>query len=381
VLALSLAYLLNPASLPRRFGNVCREILRDPSSRKTHGELFREITGLDYEDLSEITVKLPGRRKNLVILELESLEQRFLEKSPGVTKDLLSLTREGEFYSDIPMIEGSSWTIAGIHTFLCGTPMIYSLQESTLMKTALLSRLVCLPDVLRLAGYRQVYVGGEGRTFSGKSQFLLLHGYDEVLGKKELHREYGLDKKNYSGWGARDRDVFEVAKDKYRKLQKSGKPFSLMVSTLDSHGIDNGLRDGRCRNTTGNQMLDTVECTNDLLRDFVDFLRSEPGYENTLLLILPDHLMMGDFPALGVSASDGSRRLYALLLNSGSTGKESATLLYTDIPALLLRRLGIEHSARFLLERRGNQSLEERLEHIGKNLGKIRSFNNRTLLH
>ena len=41
-------------------------------------------------------------------------------------------------------------------------------------------------DVLNNAGYYQLYMGGEKRTFSGKYHFLKMHGYDEICGQKEL---------------------------------------------------------------------------------------------------------------------------------------------------------------------------------------------------
>jgi hypothetical protein len=384
MLLMSFTYLLSPPSFVARFAKVCYEMVHNPSSKMNHSELFREITGLDYVNREDIRVKLPARPKNLVIIALESFEQKLLEEFGHMTENVNSYARDGEFYSDITMIEGSGWTIAGIHTFLCGSPMIYNLSEHSLLKSVSISKLVCLPDVLNRAGYYQMYIGGEKRKFSGKSQFLFSHSYNEVLGKKELHREYhDLDVNNLSNWGFKDREVFKIAKDKYRKLIESKRPFSLMISTLDTHGPDRGILDSRCKNPTGNGMLDSVECTDGLLADFIEFIRKEPNYEDTLIVILPDHLAMGHFSDMGAKGvGETDRKLYVILLNSaGPKGRRPAGILYTDVASLILERLGIEHNARFLLENRGNQSQRERVEYINKNLEKIRSFNNKTLLH
>jgi hypothetical protein len=381
VLLISFAYILSPFSFIVRFSKICYRTVHDSNGKKSHRELFRELTGTDYVERGKIKVKLPSRVKNLVIIEMESFEQRFLDNFSENTKDIVAYSEEGEFYSDITMVEGSGWTIAGIHTFLCGSPLIYNLKDVALLKIVSISKLVCLPDILKRAGYHQMYIGGERRTFSGKSQFFFSHGYDEVLGKKELRKEYNLDKENFSDWGIRDREIFEIAKDKYRKLSQSKKPFSLMLSTLDAHSFDGGLRDDRCRNTTENKMLNSIECTSDLVADFISFLENEPNYEDTLVVILPDHLAMGDFPSIGIGAGDSGRKLYVILLNSGARGRKAGALLYSDVPSLILKRMNLEHNAKFLLENHRNQDQRERIKYIDENLDKIRLFNSRTLMH
>ncbi|MDR1494766.1 MAG: hypothetical protein LBI29_01875, partial [Rickettsiales bacterium] len=139
-------------------------------------------------------------------------------------------------------------------------------------------------------------------------------------------------------------------------------------------------RDERCENSTGNRMLDAVKCTDNLLADFIDFIREEPNSKDTIILILPDHLMMSFFSNSALSIEENSRKLYAILLNSGLKQRESNSIIYSDIAPLVLKRLGIEHNAVFLLENHDNRTMEERLEHLSKNLEKIRSFNNKTLL-
>ncbi len=40
------------------------------------------------------------------------------------------------------MIEGSGWTIAGIHTMMCGSPRIYDISKGILFKTAKASNMI-----------------------------------------------------------------------------------------------------------------------------------------------------------------------------------------------------------------------------------------------
>ena len=111
-------------------------------------------------------------------------------------------------------------------------------------------------------------MGGEKRTFAGKYHFLKMHGYDEICGQKELTKEYKyIDKNNLTNWGVKDFDIFKVAKEKYKELSKTKKPLNLTISTLGNH-FPNGTEDNRCKNSHSNGMINTVECTNDLISRF-----------------------------------------------------------------------------------------------------------------
>ncbi|MDR2077410.1 MAG: sulfatase-like hydrolase/transferase [Rickettsiales bacterium] len=375
-----LVYLATPYSTIVKLAKVCYKLRRDPDSRKTHEQLFEEITGTKYINYGDLTTAIDGKPKNLVLIIIESYEQTFLEGDfKNLTKDMISYSEEGEFYSDIDMINGSGWTMAGTHTILCGSPRIYSLTNNYLFKTASISKLICLSDILHHAGYFQMYLGGDTKEFAGKGQFLQTHKYDEIRGRNDLRREYKLSKKYFSGWGIQDREIFWIAKEKYRELSKMGKPFNLTLSTLITHG-PNGLEDSRCRNTTGNTMLDCIECENDLIADFIDFLKNEPNYKDTLVVMLPDHLMMGCIIDAKLNAAE-NRKLYAIMLNSAIKKKESGTILYTDLAPIILKKLNVKHNAKFLMENHKNEINAQRIKYLDENFDRIRLFNDKTIMH
>ena len=372
-------FLLTPYSLVNRFSKVLYKIIYNPSYTKSHQEIFKEITNQDFTDKENLIVE-NGNNKNLVIIFMESFEQNFLNEKyfPNVAPKLRAMTKEGELYSDIKQIEGSSWTMAGIHTVLCGTPSIYSVRRNKLFKTVTISNLVCLSDVLNKAGYYQFYIGGEFKTFAGKSFFLQLHGYDKVYGDKEIFSEIKVKDEDKWGWGAKDKEVFEVAKMKYKELSKNNKPFNLTISTIAPHAPA-GIYDARCKNENDNSTLNAIQCDDDLLNDFINFLKTQDNYKDTIIMILPDHLLMAS------NASDmlnniGDRKLYSLFLNTGINQTFSDKILYTDLVSLILNKLDIKHNAKFLLQNYNNLSTEERVNFINNNIEKIRTFNNKTIL-
>jgi phosphoglycerol transferase len=308
------------------------------------------------------------------------MEQNFMnEKVFGnLAGDLRQLTKEGEFYSGIPEIQGSNWTMAGIHTLMCGSPRLYNIRRNKLFSTVTVSELICFSDVLKIAGYNQFYLGGEFKTFSGKSFFLNLHGYDDVWGDKEIFKNYDIAEKDRWGWGAKDIDVFKIAKDKYIELSKQNKPFNLTFSTICAHAPE-GIYDDRCKNSTNNPSLNAIECTNDGLKDFMDFIKQQPNYKDNLVVIVPDHLMMIS-KATNLLESVGKRSLIALFLNSGLVGKYDSKILYTDIAKMVLDKLNIENNAKFIMYNYKNEDVETRIDFLNKNTDKIQTFNQRTIM-
>ena len=351
----------------------------NPSYTKSYQEVFKELTNQDFVDKDKLVVESKSN-KNIVIIFMESFEQNFLNKEhfTGISNNLRQLTTEGEFYSNIRQIEGSSWTMAGIHTTLCGSPEIYGVRKNKLFKTVTISNLVCLPDVLKLAGYYQLYLGGEFKTFAGKSYFLDLHGYDKIYGDKEVFEEIQVKEEDKWGWGAKDKEVFDLAKIKYKELSSMGKPFNLTISTIAPHAPA-GIYDARCKNENENSTLNAVQCDDELLADFINFLKQQENYKDTIIMILPDHLLMAS-NASDVLNNIGNRRLYSLFLNTGINQEFSDKILYTDLAVMILDKLQIKHNAKFLLNNYNGKTAEERVEFVNNNIEKIRAFNNKTIM-
>lgn len=248
VVTICVLFLCTPFSFVFKFSKTMFNIFHNPDYKKSYEILFKEITGKEFVKKKDLSVELPENPKNLVFIMLESFEENFMNSNVfgDIAKDVKNIANNSEYYSGIPEIEGSGWTMAGIHTLMCGSPRLYNIRKNKLFKTVTVSELVCLPDVLKKAGYYQLYLGGEFKDFAGKSFFLDLHGYNRVYGDKEIFAEYDIAEKDRWGWGAKDIDVFKIAKDKYIELNKSGKPFNLTFSTICSHA-PGGIYDDRCR--------------------------------------------------------------------------------------------------------------------------------------
>lgn len=298
-------------------------------------------------------VAAPG--KNLVWIYLESLERIYWDSKvfPGLTPNLDRLRKQGLDFSGFETFMGANYTMAGLFSSQCGVPLFTSafaglddVAGNTTDVSTFHPRIACFGDVLHKAGYTQIYMGGAPITFSNKGLFFHLHGYDEALGLTQLEAQAG-GKLPQLGWGLYDNVLFKLALDRYRELAAGRKPFNLSLLTLDTHPPDGRPSPG-CPKYAANDngMLQAVHCTDYLVGKFIDALQKEPGWGNTVVVIMSDHLMMrNDAEPLYPNGYD--RRPALLVLNAGQ-GKRPARMYHMDIAPTLLDLLDVRTNATFI---------------------------------
>lgn len=298
-------------------------------------------------------VAAPG--KNLVLLYLESGERIYWDPKvfPGLTPNLDRLRKEGLDFSGFETFSGATYTIAGMFASQCGIPLFSSpfagldaVATNDTNRTTFHPKLTCLGNVLHKAGYTQVYMGGAPIQFSNKGLFYREHGYDEALGLQQLEARAG-GKLPEAGWGLYDSALFQVALAKYRQLEAAGKPFNLSMITLDTHP-PHGRPSPGCPKYAANpnSMLQAVHCTDYLVGKFIAALKKQPGWKNTVVVIMSDHLMMrNDAEPL---YPKGYHRQPALLVLNAGQGARPVRMYHMGIAPTLLDLMGVRTNATFI---------------------------------
>ncbi|MFP6840023.1 MAG: sulfatase-like hydrolase/transferase, partial [Pseudohongiellaceae bacterium] len=315
VLLLVSALVLDPGI--RDAVKVKTSLMTSPSIESLE-QIDWEQLGLDRNALENFDIAT-GVGKNLVLVFLEGLETVYMEESifPGLTPNLNTLNAQGWQLNNLNQIESTGWTMGGIVATLCGTPLVYesSLGGNSIMFTRFLDKATCLPDILRQADYQQVFMGGASLEFAGKGDFLKLHSFDQVLGKAELRRE--LPDSSYLGaWGLFDDSLFALALQQYQRMAAAEKPFNLTLLTVDTHHPD-GEPSSSCSPYAeiDNSILHAVHCTDYLIGNFIEQLKQHPAYEDTVVVMVSDHLALRN-NAFSLFPKGYERRLYFNVLNS-----------------------------------------------------------------
>lgn len=302
---------------------------------------------------------LPGR--NLVFIYLESLERSYTDTTrfPGLVPNINRLRRQGLDFSQLWTFPGVTYTIAGIFTSQCGAPFLLDSTfghdinalgfvpgNDNTDRNTFHPQLACLGDVLHAAGYRQTYLSGVDLGFANTELFFRLHGYDDIRGASAIQRTHHGQLKT-EGWGLKDDDLFKQALDSWHQGEASGRPFSVVLSTIDTHPPE-GYRLASCTPYTAinNAMLDAVHCSDQLLGRFIDTLSQQPGWSNTVVVVMSDHVAMRNV-ASDLYPPDDQRQPLLFILNAGH-GERTAHMFHMDIAPTVLAALGVRSNVRFL---------------------------------
>ena len=211
----------------------------------------------------------------------------------------------------------------------------------------MLDKATCLPDVLSSAGYQQIFMGGAALGFASKGNFLLEHGFDTTLGRHALVNE--LADPNYvTGWGLYDDSLFSQALEQFTSLAASEQPFNLTLLTVDTHHPI-GEPSASCSeyDQIDNSILHAVHCTDYLLGEFLDQVKAHPAYEDTVVVLVSDHLAMRN-NAFPLFPENYQRRLYFNVLNSSAAVEQEIFATPLDISPTVLHLLGVQHDVTFL---------------------------------
>ncbi|PRY64726.1 phosphoglycerol transferase [Vreelandella songnenensis] len=241
----------------------------------------------------------PQQAPNLLIMYLESLERTYGNDIFGdAYADLNALGEQGLVFEGIRQMDNTGWTMAGMIASQCGVPLMPAgLLHDTQFEplTQVVPGVDCLGDILAAQGYRLSYLGGASTQFAGKGLFYRGHQFNTVKGKEDFLPDME-DPEYLNSWGLYDDTLYDLTLDEIRRLneQDSG-PWAVVNLNLAGHA-PSGFPSQTCQNRQGpfdgQDILYSVECSAHEARAFIEQLEREGLLDNTLVVVLSDHLTM-----------------------------------------------------------------------------------------
>lgn len=315
-------------------------------------QYIRPSTPLPMEK-KHLTASLPQNPKNLILIYLESFSDVLTNNKdyPGLTPNIDQMKQD--YFSFSNNFSSAYVTIEGIANSQCGTLMNMESENNSLTtQSGRLINLPCLGDVLKQAGYKQIFYGGADLEFAGKGAFLKEHGYDEIKGKEHWKK---LTNVKLNQWGLTDPKLLEQAILKIKQIEKEEKPFNLTLLTLGTH-IPGFMYEG-CQPYVHEKeeitFLNAVHCTDYLLGKFISTLKQENLLENTVVYIQGDHTIFPTSEMKNVFGSQAlDRRVFSLIIDDELDYKNLNRMPPTssnNLVANILDLLHIKNNASFIL--------------------------------
>lgn len=259
----------------------------------------------NFANPREVKMQFPEKKRNLIHIYLESMENTYASKELGGYMDenliapLTELAGEGVSFSQSdkglggPMAtQGCVWSVASMVNMTTGIPMKVPSAQNTYGKSgSFLPGAVTIGDILEAQGYEQSLMFGASAKFGGLNCFYEEHGNFNIL-DYEAAKEKGWIPQDYKEWwGYEDDKLFEFAKTELTRLDQTGKPFYFVMETADTHFPD-GYVGPNTPTPRDSQYANVIAYSASEVEKFVRWIQEQPFYENTTIVLIGDHLSM-----------------------------------------------------------------------------------------
>ncbi len=275
-------------------------------------------------------------RPDVLFIIMESFSSEIMATlggMEGVAVNLDSLSREALFFTNF--YANSFRTDRGLVSVLSGYP---AQPTTSIMKYPRKTQnLPAIARSLRDAGYEATYYYGGDADFTNMRSYLVSQGFGRIVSDADFPRSERTGK-----WGAHDHVVFNrLLEDlkqeaetygadsvpQYRVLQTSSshEPFEVPFEKLD------------------NKILNAFAYADDCIGNFIRSFRRLPQWQNTVVVLVPDHL--GAYPE-NISNFIPERYRIPLLILGGAVRSPMTVSTFAsqqDIAATLLAQLGLPH--------------------------------------
>lgn len=268
---------------------------------------FAKSTVIDknYVDPRTADIKFPEKKRNLIHIYLESMENSYMSKDLGgfmdenLIPELTELAEEGYTFSHKDSgfggpqsATGTTWSVASMINMTTGLPMKAPTEPNSYgTKDNFLPGAYTLGDILHEQGYEQTLMFGADADFGGLTYYYQSHGDFKIMDYK-FAKENGLIPPDYYvWWGYEDDKLFDFAKDEITRLYETGKPFNFTMETADTHRPD-GYIGENTPTPYPNPYANAVAYSSSEVEKFVRWIQKQPFYEDTTIVIIGDHLSM-----------------------------------------------------------------------------------------
>ncbi|GAA0069795.1 LTA synthase family protein [Clostridium sardiniense] len=309
----------------------------------------------NYTDPRNVKMSFPEKKRNLIHIYLESVENTYFSKDLGgymdvnLMPELAELSKEGIHFSESNKFGGpyqtygSSWSVASMINMGTGLPLKVPMGGNSYGKSgSFLPGAVSIGDILKAQGYEQTIMFGADADFGGLTTYFTTHGnfnifdYKAAKEKKLIPQDYDV------WWGFEDDKLYEYAKDEITRLSKTGKPFNFTMETADTHFPDGYLSKNAAKKYDSQYANVIAYSTKEAVK-FIKWIQEQPFYKDTTIVVTGDHLSM-DKEFFKDFDKSYHRTVFNLILNSpvATDRVNNRKFSPVDMYPTILASMGIE---------------------------------------
>ncbi|SDH85331.1 LTA synthase family protein [Alteribacillus bidgolensis] len=292
-----------------------------------------------------------AKDRNIVVISLESFESFVIGNTVDgkeLTPNLNQLIDESYYFKNFYHQTGQGKTSDA--EFLINTSLYPAGSGAVFLKHPD-NKIEGLPDILSSRGYSTASFHANDRSFYNREDMYDTLGYDKYFSKSY----YDISEDDEVGWGMKDEAFFDQAIDHLHGLDE---PFYGTFLTLTNHfpyeleEEDRFIEPLDSESEVLNNYVSTVRYTDEAIGNFIEKLKDNNMYENTMFVIYGDHYgiadshndAMGEFLNKEIDAYENAKlqRVPLIIHIPGMEGKTLDVVSgQVDVMPTILNLLGI----------------------------------------
>lgn len=316
--------------------------------------IFQKSTFIEenYVEPNEVSITFPEKKKNLIYIYMESVETTLQDKVDSTGKHINYIPNLTELQSNnisfnkssgnggFDFSYGTEFTMGALLGSTSGVPFLLPIEHnSASLFTEFLPRLTTLGEILDTNGYSNYFVCGSKANFGGRELYFETHGNYIVLDVYSIYKEGFIEDIN-GFWGVDDCDLFAYAKSKLTEISTNNEPFNFSLLTVDTHYPD-GYICRKCSNEYPEKYANSYACSDRQVVEFINWLKEQPWYSNTVVIVAGDH------ESMNVDFFEGceNRGVYNCILNCDTeieNDYEYRTFTILDMFPTTLAAIGVD---------------------------------------
>ncbi len=329
----------------------------DLSTYLENQETYSSFIDENYIDPANVPLEFPEEKRNLIYIYLESAEATFADKESGgafeknVIPELTQIALENQTFAGKGStvingghtMTGATWTMGAMFAQTTGLPLTIPIDSNSMaLQSEFFPGVTALGDILEDEGYKQVFLLGSDVTFGGRKLYFSQHGDYELRDYYYYVNNGTIPSDYFVWWGYEDKYLFENAKTTLAELSKGDEPFNLTMLTVDTH-FEDGYICELCGNEFDDQYSNVYACSSRQVSEFLKWLKKQPYYDNTTVIIAGDHKTMDKDYCLNIPG-DYDRKSYFTIVNSPEKPEEDIERQYStfDIFPTTIAALGVD---------------------------------------
>lgn len=132
-----------------------------------------------------------------------------------------------------------------------------------------------------------------------------------------------------NGGGYEDEKLFDFAKDSLTEIADENEPFNFTMLTADTH-YEDGYATDETPDLFEDQYSNVIHDSDEKIKEFIDWMKTQPFYEDTTVVLVGDHLTMDSDFFEDIDPSY-QRTVYNVFLNTGKNEVNNNNRLFSAL--------------------------------------------------